>query len=562
MALTKVGKQGVAKEVVKSQTNLGEAASDADEYLIYDASTDSLKSIAASNVTPNATLITGKTALGTGAATNDQILIFDTSAGVLKKVTQQNLLNFPNVTSVSPTNVTSGDGTGNHTFTIAGTGFTGASAKLVNASGSDVAFDTVTVNSDTQITGVIAKGSLPNSGEPYDVKVTASTGLQGTLDNQINVDASPTFNTAAGSLGTVFDGGRTGVRLIVDADDPESAGNVTYELQSGSLPSGLSLSNEGSEGGIGVISGNAAAVGTNTTSNFVIRAVDAASNTSSRAFSITISAPQYQSFTSSATFAVPSGLTQLGAVLVVAGGGSGGGAGPQHVAGGGGGGGGLIYMPTVPVTGGGTITMTVGCGASASGVGHIAGNTGQDSVFGASPSPGTTETLTAKGGGAGGSYSGAGTDGGSGGGGGTGIPSATYTARTATQPTQSGNSGAYGFGNPGGNGQPYSNGTQPYGGGGGGAGAAGSGPTGNGGDGKAYTISDGTTSVFYAGGGGGGGAPGGGGGQGGATNGSPYQGGSQSATANRGGGSGGSAITSGTQTASGTGGKGIIIISY
>jgi len=562
MALTKVGKQGVAKEVIKSQTNLNAAANDADRYLIYDESADALKYIAASNVTPNATLITGKSALGEGAASNDQILIFDTSAGVLKKVSQQNLLNFPSISSVSPTNVNTGDGTGNHTFTITGSGFTGGSAKLINTGGSDVAFDTVTVNSDTQITGVIAKSSLPDGGEPYDVRVTASTGLLSTLENQINVNAQPVFTTSAGSLRNIVDGARTGIRITVNAVDPESAGNVTFEKQSGVFPPGLSLSNEGSEGGTAVISGNTSAVGTNTTHNFVLRAVDAASNTSSRAFSITVLAPQYQSFTADGTFAVPVGVSTLNNVLVVAGGGGGGGAGPQHVSGGGGGGGGLIYMPNVPVVPGGTVAITVGSGGHGFPNGHGAGNTGQDSVFGASPSPGTTNPLTAKGGGAGGSYSGGGTDGGSGGGGGTGIPSNTYAPKTATQPTQSGDSGAYGFGNPGGAGQPYSNGSSPYGGGGGGAGGGGSGPTGNGGDGKAYTISDGTTSVFYAGGGGGGGAPGAGGGNGGAGNGSPFQGNGQDATANRGSGGGGAAVTSGPQKDGGDGGKGIVIISY
>jgi hypothetical protein len=55
-------------------------------------------------------------------------------------------------------------------------------------------FDTVTVDSSTQITGVIAKSSLSGSAnEPYDVRVYGSNGLQATLRNQINVDASPIF---------------------------------------------------------------------------------------------------------------------------------------------------------------------------------------------------------------------------------------------------------------------------------------------------------------------------------------------------------------------------------
>ena len=52
--------------------------------------------------------------------------------------------------------------------------------------------------------------------------------------NQVNVDASPTFVTAAGSLGTQLKG--TAGAFFVNATDPDSAGNVTFELKSGSLP--------------------------------------------------------------------------------------------------------------------------------------------------------------------------------------------------------------------------------------------------------------------------------------------------------------------------------------
>ena len=68
-----------------------------------------------------------------------------------------------------------------------------------------------------------------------------------------------------------------------------------------------------------VISGTPDAVGSNTTSNFTIRAKDAASNISDRAFSATVNAPVISSYTSSGTFSVPSGLSSVN-VLVVAGG--------------------------------------------------------------------------------------------------------------------------------------------------------------------------------------------------------------------------------------------------
>ena len=508
----------------------------------------------------------------TSVASGDQTIVYDASTGTLKKISQTNFLNTPKISSVSPTSVTSGDGTGNYTFTITGERFTNSTASLLNTSGTTVNFDTVTVDSDTQITAVIGKSSLPGSGEPYDVKVTGTNNIAAILANQINIDQSPTFVTASGSLGTNRFS-MTG--LSVNATDPESAGNVTFELQSGSLPPGISITNTAAEGGTATFTGTISPLASsNTTYNFTLRAVDAASNTSSRAFSFTALGPQVESFTSSGTFSVPSGLTS--AEVLVVGGGAGGAS--QH--GGGGGAGGLIFMPGYPVTPSGTITVTVGCGGNGGPANSptpfgsspgAPGLPGQDSAFGSPGDPGLGSggILTAKGGGAGGGYQGGigddGVPGGSGGGaqGGGGSKS----GGSATQPTQPGNSGAYGFGNAGGSAS-----TQGGGSGGGGAGAGGA-PTGggngaDGGAGRAYTIADGTTPVYYAGGGGGGNHGGpetGCGGQGGGGPGGwyPTSGpGVSCATAgqpNTGGGGGGSGA-SGYPGASG--GKGIVIVRY
>jgi len=528
------------------------------------------------------TVVTGLGEL-TSVASGDQTIIYDASTGTLKKISQTNFLNFPTISSVSPTSVTSGDGTGNYTFTITGSGFTGASANLINNSGTAIAFDTITVDSNTQITGVIAKSSLPGSGEPYDVKVTAGSGLASTLENQINIDQSPTFVTASGSLGTVNI--NSAGSLSVNATDPESAGNVTFELQSGSLPPGYSITNTAAEGGTAIISGTDSTTSSTTTFNFILRAVDAASNTSSRSFSITSRQLTTESFTSSGTFSVPSGVTSAD-VLVVAGGGGGG-----HPWGGGGGAGGLIFMPNAPVTPEGTVTITVGCGGSSTldDPGTYAPS-GQDSVFGSPGDPGLgcSGVLTAKGGGGGGRHTCIANAGGSGGGAGRDRNSTQQA--TATQPTQPGNSGAYGFGNQGGavTNSPYTAGA-----GGGGAGGQGGqsgvsgnsctgdgGLAGNGGIGKTYTIADGTTPVYYAGGGGGsrirnGASPlpttgGGLGGQGGGGNGAIV---AQPSTTlrctgagegNKGGGGGGGAdVPSFAPGVRGySGGKGIVIVRY
>ena len=527
------------------------------------------------------TAITGHTELAATAEADDVVLIFDTSASAIKKIQRSNLtLQAPTFSSISPSNANSGDGTGNHTLVITGTKFD--SAPTVKFRGNDaslISASSTTRNSATQLTVVVAKSSLPDSNEPYDISITNANGLGvETTSNPLNINASPVYVTSAGTLGTV--NGGASVDISVNATDPESAGNVTFEIQSGALPAGLTLTNTAAEGGTAKITGTATNPSGNTTSNFVLRAVDAASNTTSRAFSITVNRVfTSTSFTSSGTFAVPSGTSQAD-VLVVAGGGAGG---THH--GGGGGAGGLVFMPAVPLTPGGTVAITVGCGggqpnnypAPDNPDGQV-GATGQDSVFGASPSPGTSNPLTAKGGGGGGAAPGNALSGGSGGG---GRGSTNCSAGgSATQPTQSGDSGAYGFGNAGGP-TPSGLGPQIYQAGGGGgaaqAGCAGGGPSipgnaGEGGNGKAYTIADGTTSVYYAGGGGGsrynnnqptttdadGGQGGGGDGGGMQENNFP----ARTGTANRGGGGGGADRGPGPSGAGGGGGKGIVVVRF
>ena len=90
-------------------------------------------------------------------------------------------------------------------------------------------------------------------------------------------------------------------------------------------------------------------------------------------------------------------------------------------------------------------------GAGASNSGDAAGNNGQNSVFGSPGDPGLGQGgLTAKGGGDGGrTMVMAGGSGGGGANGGSGAAGAT-----AQQPTQPGNSGAYGFGTAGGSTAP------------------------------------------------------------------------------------------------------------
>src|SRR6056300_1984920 len=126
----------------------------------------------------NSNVITGQTELSAAAAADDVLLVYDTSVGVIKKIAASNVgLQQPAISSISPTNLLSGDGTGNYTIVITGTGFLAdATAKLVTDGGTDIAFDSVTRNSSTQLTCVVAKNTanLTNANEPFDVVVTTA----------------------------------------------------------------------------------------------------------------------------------------------------------------------------------------------------------------------------------------------------------------------------------------------------------------------------------------------------------------------------------------------------
>jgi hypothetical protein len=212
----------------------------------------------------------------------------------------------PTISSINDTEVDSGAG-GNQTFVITGTNFlTGDVASFVGSDGTTITASTTTIDSGTQITAVIAKSSFVNSKEPYDVKITSAGGLVATLDNQINVDNSPSWSTAAGSLGTVFDSVRSTASLSATATDPDSD-TIVYSVQSGSLPAGASLNTS-----TGAITGFSA-VGSDTTSSFTLRAT-ANSKTADRAFSIVVKAPVTQAYAytgSLQTFSIPSGVTSI-----------------------------------------------------------------------------------------------------------------------------------------------------------------------------------------------------------------------------------------------------------
>jgi len=364
----------------------------------------------------------------------------------------------------------------------------GATVIFEGTGGGNVTADTVVVNSSSQITATFNDATNFNAAnEPWTLKVTNPSGLFAQLEDCLVSDSAPVFTNAADTNVNIFDAARASGSFtaanLVEATDPDGD-TITYSVSVGSLPSGVTLN-----ASTGAISwSGVSAVGTDTISTFTITAATSAQSVS-RQFKITVKAPFSESFTSTGagTFTVPTGVTSLSLLVVGAGGSSGPGNGK-----GGAGAGGLVYIPSFSVTPGASIPYSVG--------NYSPNANGQNTTF---------STITALGGGRSGDGNAPGTAGGSTGG--TGRDGHGYTPPAGQQPSQPGDSGTYGFGNAGG--------TSPgtgwaAAGGGGGAGGAGGNGSGNGGGpeggnggpggiGRAYSIGDGSTPVYYAGGGGG-----------------------------------------------------------
>ena len=473
----------------------------------------------------------------------------------------EDIIGQPTISSITPSS-TSESNLPLSNVVIAGTGFTpSTTVKLVGASGTSVTVPTVTFDSATQLTVTIPTGVGGLDEDPFDVVVENPVSSQG--DNLFSIDDNPIFATAAGSIGTIVDSSRSSYTLSpVTATDPEGV-TVSYSLVSPgpAVSPGLSFDTTN-----GAITGTAAAVPSDTTTTFRVRAT-AGSQTADRDFSITVKAPVQQYFTTAGAGTYTISHSGNIKILVVGGGGSGSGSGHS----GGGGAGGMVDHPSYAVTpqtynyyigAGGDYTSPVN---NPTGVQPSQGNTttkgGQHSNWGTSTGDLSTVStvLGAIGGGIGSTVPSS--DGGSGGGrdhstgpGGSGVQT--------NSPLISADSRTHGYGNNGGS-APYSGPSHPSGGGGGAGGAGQNGLGGStggaGGAGRSVssTYGSGTNSGSFCGGGGGGTHQGGSGGSGG---GSGAGNGGATGNTNRG---NAAAANSGSGGGSGnSGGSGVIGIAF
>ena len=94
-------------------------------------------------------------------------------------------------------------------FTITGSGFASGATVVFEptSGGSNVTANSVTVNSNTNITAVVNdRSTITEANDPYNVKITNVSGLSAALGEGLQVNSSPAFSVAAGSLGSFIDG--------------------------------------------------------------------------------------------------------------------------------------------------------------------------------------------------------------------------------------------------------------------------------------------------------------------------------------------------------------------
>ncbi len=178
----------------------------------------------------------------------------------------------PTITGIAPT-VASNSATD---IVITGTNFViTPNVELINSSGAIFYPNTIVRNSATQVTINVTLGTdgayFIRLENPDGGAVRTSTAL-------LNISDAPTFSTAAGSLGELAAGGSTAFAVAGSSDS-----TVAYSITSGALPSGYSLNTS-----TGAITGTENAATQETVYNFTITLTDAEAQTSSRAFSITV----------------------------------------------------------------------------------------------------------------------------------------------------------------------------------------------------------------------------------------------------------------------------------
>jgi hypothetical protein len=178
----------------------------------------------------------------------------------------------PKVSTITyPGDDTATDTAGGQTITLTGSGFAVGATVIVNGTSADV----VTFISSSSISFT----APAQSAGTYVIYVINTDGGTALVIPGLSYSGTPSWSTAAGSLGTGYETASISSTVTAAGDAP-----ITYSLFSGTLPTGSTLNTSS-----GLISGTAPAAASSTTYNFVIRSTDGQNQDTNRAFSLTIS---------------------------------------------------------------------------------------------------------------------------------------------------------------------------------------------------------------------------------------------------------------------------------
>ena len=176
----------------------------------------------------------------------------------------------PRVTTITyPGNDTAADPAGGQTITLTGSGFVVSASILINS----IAVSVVSVVSSTVITFT----SPANSSGSYVIYVVNPDGSTAIAVPGIQYSGIPTWTTAAGTLGSLYETASFTESVIATGDAP-----ITYSVASGTLPPGATFN------GNGTITGTSQLTASPTTYTFIVSATDAEQQDTNRSFSLTI----------------------------------------------------------------------------------------------------------------------------------------------------------------------------------------------------------------------------------------------------------------------------------
>jgi hypothetical protein len=143
--------------------------------------------------------------------------------------------------SVSPVNVNSTASL--QVIEVTGQNFDGSAIGYLKDNNGTRKDPTTSVRNSEILLTLTYSGSdrITSANEPYDVYILNGNGENTYEENVINVDASPSWQTAAGKVGEINANQYLTASINITATDPDSNDTLTYAISGGALPAGMSL---------------------------------------------------------------------------------------------------------------------------------------------------------------------------------------------------------------------------------------------------------------------------------------------------------------------------------